>query len=166
MTGEGNTPGAPCTGGKKRSAKKANNNVDGGVLERRWDALKELSTAKTGVCCCYLLSHVPLCNPMDCSPPGSSVHGILQAIKLEWVAIPFSRGSSQLRDWTWVSCLAGWFITVWVVSVSKKIRSIDYNTKNKTNIHNINNWIIKWMNEVGGTDESPMCRKIPNNLHR
>ena len=44
------------------------------------------------------------CNPMDCSPPGSSVHEILQARILEWVAIPFSRGSSQLRDPTWVSC--------------------------------------------------------------
>ena len=39
-----------------------------------------------------------LCNPMDCSPPGSSVHGIFQASILEWVAIPFSRGFSQLRD--------------------------------------------------------------------
>ena len=44
-----------------------------------------------------------ICDPMDCSLPGSSVHGILQARILEWVAIPFSRGSSQLRDWTWVS---------------------------------------------------------------
>ena len=41
-----------------------------------------------------------LCNPMDCSLPGSSVHGILQAGILEWVAIPFSRGSSQPRDRT------------------------------------------------------------------
>ena len=46
---------------------------------------------------------------MGCSPPGSSVHGILQARILEWVAIPFSRGSSQLRDQTWVSCIAGRF---------------------------------------------------------
>ena len=45
-------------------------------------------------------------NPMDCSPPGSSVCGILQARILEWVAIPFSRGSSQARDWTRVSCPA------------------------------------------------------------
>ena len=45
-----------------------------------------------------------LCDPMDCSPPGSSVHGILQARILEWVAIPFSRGSSQPRDQTQVSC--------------------------------------------------------------
>ena len=41
-----------------------------------------------------------LCNPKDYSPRGSSVHGILQARILEWVAIPFSRGSSQTRDWT------------------------------------------------------------------
>ena len=52
-----------------------------------------------------------LCDPMDCSPPGSSVHGILQARILEWVAISFSRGSSQPRDRTQVSCIAGRFFT-------------------------------------------------------
>ena len=52
-----------------------------------------------------------LCNPMDGSPPCYSVHGILQARILEWVAIPFSRGSSQPRDRTHVSCLAGRFFT-------------------------------------------------------
>ena len=49
---------------------------------------------------------------MDCSPPVCSVHGILQ-VRNEWVAIPFSRGSSQPRDWTQVSCLAGRFFTIW-----------------------------------------------------
>ena len=44
--------------------------------------------------------------PVVCCPPGSSVHGMLQARILEWVAIPFSRGSSQPQDWTWVSCIA------------------------------------------------------------
>ena len=52
-----------------------------------------------------------LCNPMDCSLPGSSVHGIPQARLLEWVAIPFSRGSSRPRDETQVSCTAGGFFT-------------------------------------------------------
>jgi len=52
-----------------------------------------------------------LCDPMDCSPPGSSVHGLLQARILEWVAIPFSTGSSQPRDQTQVSCIAGRFFT-------------------------------------------------------
>ena len=47
------------------------------------------------------------------SPPGSSVHGILQARILEWVAIPFSRGSSQAGDQTRVSCTTGRFMTVW-----------------------------------------------------
>ena len=45
-------------------------------------------------------SYPTLCNPMDCSLPGSSVHGILQARILKWVALPFSRGSSWPRDWT------------------------------------------------------------------
>ena len=53
------------------------------------------------------------CNAVDCSPPGSSVHGIFQARILERVAISFSRGSSQPRDWTWVSCTAGRFFTDW-----------------------------------------------------
>ena len=53
------------------------------------------------------------CNPMDCSSPGFSVHGILQARMLEWIAMPFSRGSSsQLRNQTQVLCIAGGFFTV------------------------------------------------------
>ena len=54
-----------------------------------------------------------LCNPMDCSLSGSSVHGIHQARILEWVVISFSRGSSQPRDRTWVSHIAGRFFTIW-----------------------------------------------------
>ena len=54
-----------------------------------------------------------LCDPPDCSPAGCSVHGILQARILEWVAMPFSRGSSGSRDWTQVSWIAGSFFTVW-----------------------------------------------------
>ena len=50
-----------------------------------------------------------LCDPMDCSPPGSSVHGILQVRILKWVAMPSSRGTSQPRDH--VSCIAGGFFT-------------------------------------------------------
>ena len=51
--------------------------------------------------------------PHGLYPPGSSVHGILQARILEWDAIPFSRGASQLRDWIRVSCIAGGFFTIW-----------------------------------------------------
>ena len=50
-----------------------------------------------------LRSCVTLCDPRDCSPPGSSVHGILQARILQWVAMPSSRGSSWPRDWSHVS---------------------------------------------------------------
>ena len=53
------------------------------------------------------LSCPTLCDPMDCSPPGSSVQEISQARILEWVAISFSRGSSWPRDWTQVSCIVG-----------------------------------------------------------
>ena len=49
--------------------------------------------------------------PMDCSPPGPSIHEIFQARILEWVAISFSKGSFQPRDGTLVSCLAGGFFT-------------------------------------------------------
>ena len=52
-----------------------------------------------------------LCDPLDCSPPGSSVHGVLQARILGWFTIPFSRGSSQPRDLTHISCTAGRFFT-------------------------------------------------------
>ena len=51
-------------------------------------------------------SCLTLFDPMDCSLPGSSVHGILQARRVEWVTIPFSRGSCQPREQTQVSCIA------------------------------------------------------------
>ena len=57
-----------------------------------------------------LQSCLTLCDPVDCSPLGSSVHGILQARILEWVAISFSRGSSWLGDQTHISCISRWII--------------------------------------------------------
>ena len=58
-------------------------------------------------------SCLTLCDPMDCSLPGSSVHGIFQAIVLEWIVISFSRGSSRPRDRTRVSRIADRHFTVW-----------------------------------------------------
>ena len=60
----------------------------------------------------YSVMTIP-CDLIDCSPPGSSVHGILQARILEWVAISFSRGSSQPRDRTRLSHIAGRLFTHW-----------------------------------------------------
>ena len=66
------------------------------------------------VCLCVCAqSCLNLCNPMDCSLPGSSVHEIFQAKILEWVAISSSRGSSWPRDWThvsWFSCIGKWIL--------------------------------------------------------
>ena len=66
------------------------------------------------LCCAQSLQSCPTpCDPMDCGPSGSSVHRILQAGILEWIAMPSSRGSSWPRDWTQLSYFAGRFFTIW-----------------------------------------------------
>ena len=65
------------------------------------------------VCVLVTQSCLTLSDPMDCGPPASSVHGILQARILEWIAIPFSRGSSRPRAHTQASRIAGIFLTIW-----------------------------------------------------
>ena len=77
-------------------------------------------------------SCLTLCNPMNCSLPGSSVHGILQARILKWVAIPFSKGSSWPRDQTWVSYNAGRFFTVWATREAPEKRFQDAISPSKT----------------------------------
>ena len=66
-------------------------------------------------------SCLTLCDPMDCSPSGSSVHGILQARILEGIAISFSRVSSWPRDRTWISRIAGRFFAIWAIRGSPKV---------------------------------------------
>ena len=73
------------------------------VVKRKWKSVKVLITQ----------SCPTLCNPMNYSPPGSFVHGIPQARILEWVAIPFSRGSSWLRERSQVSCIEDKLFTIW-----------------------------------------------------
>ena len=68
-----------------------------------------------------------LCDPMDCSPPGSSVHGIFQARVLDWVAISFSRVSSQTRDQTRVSCVVGRRFTIPQIS-KRQAYHLHFNT--------------------------------------
>ena len=66
------------------------------------------------------------CNPRDCSLTGSSVRGIFQARVLEWIAISFSRGSSQPRDGTRVSCIAGRCFTVWATKEALYINTLPH----------------------------------------
>ena len=75
-------------------------------------------------------------DPMDYSLPGSSVHGILQARILEWVAIPFSKGLSQPRDQTLISCIVGRFLTIWA---TKKVHN------------SLMQWLKHWLKSTGGT---------------
>ena len=76
---------------------------------------RKINNIFLGLCMCAksLQSCLTLCDPVDHSLPGSTVHGILQARILEWIAMPSSRGSSQLRDWTYtsfVSCIGRRFL--------------------------------------------------------
>ena len=87
----------------------------------KWSVLRIMWIVFTYLACMHAKSLplcLTLCNPMDFTPPGSSVHGILQARILEWVAMPFSRGSSWPRDRTQVSRLAGGFFTYWAIRES------------------------------------------------
>ena len=73
------------------------------LREWRW----EEGTVETTVCCAQSLQSCPtLCNPTDCSLPGSSVYGVILARILEWVAILSSRGSSRPRDQTHIPCVS------------------------------------------------------------
>ena len=81
-----------------------------------YDLHKEKLTLFSVECCdvlCLIAQSYPtLCNPMDCSPSGFSVHGFLQGRILEWIAMPSSRASSQTRDRTQVSHIAGRFFNI------------------------------------------------------
>ena len=84
------------------------------TAENNWFWFETSCPKYTCLCAQSLRSCPTLCDTLDCSPPGSSVHGILQSRILEWVAMPWSRVSSQPRDWTCISCIsciAGGFFT-------------------------------------------------------
>ena len=87
--------------------------IDSRVFSRFYPAFPALTFCITMCCAKSLQLGLTLCNPMDCSPSSASVHGISQARILEWVAIPFSMGSSRPRDRTFISCIAGRLFTIW-----------------------------------------------------
>ena len=86
------------------------------------------------------------CNPIDCSLPGFSVRGILQGRILEWVAIPFRRGSSQPRDQTWVSCIAGRFFTFWAKNKKELCYKLGFHINERVTrnaeTHRNTDWIL------------------------
>ena len=87
------------------------------IIVLSWLTCPFVSLTNFCMCVCVVTQLYPaVCNPLDCSPPDSFVHGILQARILEWVAITSSRGSSWSRDWThisYVSCIGRWVIYPW-----------------------------------------------------
>ena len=79
--------------------------------------IQQLAGSMSITCSCHRCSVTQFCltlhDPMDCSPPRSSVHGISQARVLEWAAVSFSGVSSWPRDWTWVSRTGRWILYYW-----------------------------------------------------
>ena len=116
---------------------------------------------------------IGLCDPTDCIPPGSSVHGILQAKILEWVAMPSSRESSWPRDWTRIACVSCTEADfLWVQShLGSPYTGILWNSKKK--VHYIvqqDRWTQKlcWVKEVKQTNRTqcmfPFIGKTKSNL--
>ena len=93
---------------------------DNKLLSSIWKKVRYVPCFSSFGCMLDAQSCPTLCDPIYCSLPGFSVHGGLQARILEWVAIPFSRGSSKSRDWIWVSRIAGrfWGFSIWAISVT------------------------------------------------
>ena len=101
-----------------------------------------------------LLSRVRFCNPMDCSPSRSSIHGILQARILEWVVISFSRRTSWPRDRTQVSLTAGRFFTIWA---TREVQ--DYHMTQK-----FHTWVYIWKDNNNSNLWRYMLTDIENKL--
>ena len=94
------------------------------------------------------------CDCMNCSPPGSSVHGILQARILEWVAIAFSRGSFPSRDRTWAVCIAGRFFSNWATREAPVKHWLSVITSlNILRMEFLYKWDFKWAHRL-----FPPCR--------
>ena len=104
------------------------------------------------VCVLVAQSCPTLCNPMNCSLPGSSVHGVSQARILKWVAIPFSRRSSWFGDLTWVSHTVGRFCTVWTTWEAQLTPRIDQSGE-ETGWSDCNTDLTVWDNSTGAPEK-------------
>ena len=107
-----------------------------------------MKVERMDLCVCVTQLCPTLCNPLDCSPPGSSVHEILQARILEWVAIPFSTGSSQPRHQTRVSHFAVRFFTIWATWEAWTFRG---------EVAEFKYWCLKWGFHLGKTKTLDQC---------
>ena len=102
------------------------------------DCCTKSQTIQKRILC--VLSHVWLCDPMDCSPPGSSVRGIVQARTLEWISLSFSRGSLR----TFISCMGRWILYHWDTREAPKKKTrwlVLLHTIWKTLISSLTAWI-------------------------
>ena len=104
--GDGRAEGSSAIGDGEQAANSLTPDADG-MHVHIFESLKLEGLYVGDLCAC-----LTLCDPVDWGQPGSSVMRILHARILEWVAMPFSRGSSQLTDQNQVSCIAGGFFTI------------------------------------------------------
>ena len=126
-------------------------------IEHRRESRNRASCA---VLCLVIQSCLTLCDPMDCSPLGTSVYGVTSGKNTEWVAMPFSRGSSQPRDWTQVSCTAGRFFAIRATREAPKHSQLLFD-KGKIALWNKDNLFNKWC----WNNWTPTCKK-ENSRHR
>ena len=112
-------------------------------------------------------SCLTLCDSMDCSLPSSSVHGIFQAIVLEWIAISFSRGSSQPRDQTWVFCIVDRHFDIWATREVLHYRGLECKSRKSRDTwsnRQIWPWSTEWSKAKANRDlprKGTGHRKLP-----
>ena len=129
--------------------------------EVAWKKVKVKSESEVAQSC------LTLCNPVDCSPPGSSIHGILQARVLEWDAIAFSRGSSRPRDRTQVFHIAGRRFNLWATREAQApfyyaLGYCKWDTERKHSGDIAAPWSLRWWLEQLKSDSNGYGWEIPS----
>jgi len=117
----------------------------------KWNKTRQTQMLYNITYMCVSHSLVPdSLQPMDCSPPGSSIHGIFQARILEWFAISFSRKISPPRDWTQVSCTAGKFSTNWATTEAPHLY-VELGKKSLRGVESKSIYLKLWGSKSGKT---------------